>query len=966
MERDAETIREEETLRDLLLRYRALPDNVHALVDRIFSLVSNSFFRVSYRSEHGEKHFFLNRHSKRMLRDFLFGYEELDATVSDYMKDYVFGQVYDLTVTKHLKKKESAGAAFAYVNESEVDLRRYQIYREEDERDETHCLLFALKEEGVDTDAITNFVDGSYVPMRKLKKIALKLGVVIRLHVLNAEGKKHVNRYPKKGDYAQTVNIALYRDHYFVFDSKVQVESPKELSGKNSLTLIYELDERGFFIPHAWPLPAPGRVEVTLEKCIGEQKPATLKPKKEEKSFSISFADTECVLKPHHEAFLYARHYSYGDESNYRVYQETGNWRGLKSFLNSFGAPRNVIYFHNLKYDWFVIRKCPYLHIRNVLVKDGAYYKIVFVYNRRLFELRDSYKLIPKKLADFPRAFGLEGLAKQEFILYDLYSKENAFDTELDSVTVEKYEGEEYEQCYCISEGGYSKCAEPVEDSLLLDGRIVIPREALSYCGKYFVDEKYYHLAHARAYIHSDCLLLKKAVETFREAALAIVGVDCFQELTLPAMAHRAIFEGGHYAGVYSVEDNLRRFISLSVRGGSVCTRDNAMWHVKGKIVPIDAKSMYPSAIRRICREGGFPRGPARVFIDFDPSVYYYIVRVRVLSVGKSQQIPFISYLSAEGERINTNEPPPTPVVVDKITLEDWVRFCDVKYEFLEGVYWDDGGVATASEFVETVYRARAQYTAEGNTAMSEVCKLLMNSVYGKTLVKEKPTKTIVRDANRADEYIRDNFEQLVSMESCGSQVIFEVTDDGLGHENLCHVGGMILSMAKRINYEIIDLAGDLGITILYHDTDSLHVVDSPKGALARLADAYEGRYGRKLLGVDLEQYAPDLKWPDHSDVHSSECIILGKKVYIHRVTGTLPDGTEESFLLPRIAGVNKAALSAYPDQWDLYERMYKGEEIEFDLTYGDGVSFCFRDVVTSRESFLRKLSFDGERKELH
>lgn len=980
---EAEIIHEEETLRDLLLRYRSIPDDAHALVNRIFALVSNSFFRISYRSEHGMKHFFLNRHSKRMLRDFLFGQEELDASVSDYMKDYVFGEVYDLTVTKHRKKKESEGAAFAYVNTSGVDLRRYQIYAETDERDETHCLLFALKAQGVDVDIITNFVSGRYIVMQKLKKIALKLGIVIRLHILNAEGRKHVNRYPKKGDFEKTVDIALYLDHYFVFDTLVDAHRAQ----KNSLALVYALDQEGLFVPHVWVEKASTPKEVSLAKCLGEQKPASLKEKKVDEKVSISFADTECILKPHHEAFLYACHYSYAGESNYRVYQETGNWRGLKSFLNSFGAPRNIIYFHNLKYDWFVIRKCPYLHVRSVLVKDGAYYKILFVYGRRLFELRDSYKLIPKKLAEFPRAFGLEGMVKKQFILYDLYTKENAFDTEHDSVRVEDYDGQEYEQCYCICDRAYSKCSEPVADSLLLDGRIVVPRAVLAYCGRYFVDDTYYHLAHCRAYLHDDCQILRRGVEVFRKAALAIIGVDCFQELTLPSMANRAIFNAGHYAGVYSVEDNLRRFLSLAVRGGGVCARDNAMWHVKGRIVPIDAKSMYPSAIHRICREGGFPCGPARAFSvgdpsTFDPSVYYYVVRVRILSVGKSQQIPFISYIGKDGERINTNEPPPVPVVVDKITLEDWIHFCKIEYEFIEGVYWCEGGNATMGEFVETVYKARSEYAAEDNVAMSEVCKLLMNSVYGKTIVKEKPTKTVVRDLDRADEYISNNFEQLVSMENCGSQVIFEVMDETFGHENLCHVGGMILSMAKRMNYEIIDLAGDLGVVILYHDTDSLHVLDSPlgvaaspdkggaksceDGALKRLADAYAERYGRVLLGNDLEQYAPDLKWPGHDDVHSSECIILGKKVYIHRVVGTLPDGTQESFLLPRIAGINSAALSAYEDKWDLYRRMYDGEEVEFDLTYGDGVSFCFRDVVTCRESFLRKLSFHGPKKELH
>lgn len=982
-EKDAETLREEETLRDLLLKYRSLPDNAHQIVDRIFALVSNSFFRVSYQSAHGIKHFFLNRHSKRMLRDFLFNRDDLDETVSDYMKDYVMGEVYDLTVDKHMQKKESEGSFFPYVNFSDLDLTRYQIYRKDDERDDAHCLLFALMACGVDVSTIHNFVTGNYIKMQTLKKIALKLGIVIRLHVLNDSGKKHVNRYPKacrskKEGGEVTVNIALYANHYFVFES---------IEKTNSLSLVYKMDKEGLFEPCTWTEKTERIKGVDLTKCMGEQRPATLKPKKEHENVSISFADTECITDPHHKAFLYARYYSYKGETNYRVYQETGKWRGLKSFLNSFGAPRNIIYFHNLKYDWFVLRKCPYIHVQSVLVKEGSYYKILFVYNKRLFEFRDSYKLIPKKLADFPRAFGLEGLEKKQFILYDLYTKENAFDSEIDYVFFEAYDGQDYEQCYSIKNETYTKCNSPVKDSIIIDGRIVVPREVMKYYGKYFTaDGRYYHIPHCRLYINSDCRILKLGIEAFRKSALELINVDCFNELTLPSMANRRIFNGGHYDGVYAVEDNLRKFISQAVRGGGVCSRDNAMWHVKGRIIPIDAKAMYPSAIRRICREGGFPTGPARVFDEFDPSVYHYVVKVRILSVGKPQQIPFISYLSSEGERVNTNSPPSEPVVVDKITLDDWVRFCDITYEFIEGVYWNgmslsshpegehwnENGNPSMAEFIEEVYEKRKEYIAEDNSSMGEVCKLLMNSVYGKTITKAKKTKTVVRDIDRADDYIEENFEQLVSMETCGSQVIFEVTDHGLGHENLCHVGGMILSMAKRINYEVINLAGDLGIYILYHDTDSLHVVDQLDSRLEytdqlqRLADAYEERYGKKLLGNNLEQFANDLKWIDHHDVHSRECIILGKKVYIHKVEGTTSGGMKETFDLPRIAGINNAALSEYDDKWDLYERMYRGEEIAFDLTYGDGVSFNFREVITTRESFIRKLHYEGIKKELY
>jgi hypothetical protein len=184
----------------------------------------------------------------------------------------------------------------------------------------------------------------------------------------------------------------------------------------------------------------------------------------------------------------------------------------------------------------------------------------------------------------------------------------------------------------------------------------------------------------------------------------------------------------------------------------------------------------------------------------------------------------------------------------------------------------------------------------------------------------------------------------------------------------MAHIGGMILSMARRIMNEPMNLANALGIYIMYQDTDSMHLVDSLNNnpsyidKLQILQDMYYDMYDRKLVGEELGQFGFDLKYPDHHTIYSRKALFLGKKVYLHIVDGTNNEGNIESYNYARMKGINSHALSEYKDYYDLYLRMYEGEEIKFDLAYGDAVVFDFKDAVTTRDSFIKTISFDGER----
>jgi hypothetical protein len=423
--------------------------------------------------------------------------------------------------------------------------------------------------------------------------------------------------------------------------------------------------------------------------------------------------------------------------------------------------------------------------------------------------------------------------------------------------------------------------------------------------------------------------------------------------------------ELGCYEGVCESSGNLRKFIAESIHGGRVSSRENKMWDVKADIKIIDGKSLYPSAIKAICEElGGFPLGICKQITNWSlrNTFTHFIVKIKITKINKIQQLPFITYYS-DGGRNYTNDPPPNSVTVDKITLEDWEEFHGIEYDYIEGVYWSVGSNPIAGKHIQELYDVRNAYTNEGNSGMSQLCKLCLNSLYGKTIIKPNTVKTVIKDNDKVDTYILKNFSKLIDMEQCHNQSIFTIKQEDDKHANLGHVGGMILSMARRIMNRVLNLANTWRIPILYQDTDSMHVVDSSGIGLAGLIDKYREVYGKELIGKQLGQFAEELCFNvPATNIHSTRQLILGKKVYLHCVTGTSLTGETLYKNHYRIKAINSHALDEYPDTRDLYQRMYNGEEIAFDLTYGDGCIMNYAGSASVRDSYIKKLSFTGEK----
>lgn len=620
-----------------------------------------------------------------------------------------------------------------------------------------------------------------------------------------------------------------------------------------------------------------------------------------------------------------------------------------------------IIYCHNLKYDHqFIISKLRHAPIRhgdlNVLKTDGSIYQTIGYYYNKItavfskFWFKDSIKIITERLSEFPSMFGLNKM-KKEVIPYNHYRSNNIF-TEFseykEAVTHLKTEEEKKEFYNNITEWGLW--------------------ESVNNKGG-----KFKHVDYAVKYCGMDVIILKLGMKKFREWIWCLCGEDIHDRLTIPSIAHQYLINTGCYIGVKQINGVARKFIQETVIGGRVMLAENHKIDVKNEVVDYDAVSLYPTAI---IREPGPLKGVPKVLTPEQCNIDFlsnecdgYFVQIRVKSVGVKLRFPVLSYKEEKSKkRIWTNEVVGKILYCDKFTLESAVKFQSVTFEVLKGLYYNNGRNNTVCSVMKKLFDERKRLKDLKNPAQI-IYKLLMNASYGKTIQRAHNTKLKIVSKDKINSFIRTNWNEIkeitmVQGSNHNEVTLFNSIND---HFNAPHVGSEILSKSKLIMSELMTVAECNDIPIFYQDTDSLHML---KKDVPRLQELFYEKYSRVLDGKGIGQFHSDFEADNKIDtvLHSRRFIGLGKKCYMDiKICKKKNEQKiyEENHI--RMKGISMEAIYYAAEQLNisvevLYERLYKGETMEFDLCLGgDKKKFHFKKGggVQMKLEFLRKIAFD-------
>ena len=620
--------------------------------------------------------------------------------------------------------------------------------------------------------------------------------------------------------------------------------------------------------------------------------------------------------------------------------------------------PNVVLIAHNAGYDFRFLIK--YLHRITSIEKGTGLMTAEGIYRNYGLELvikvKCSLKMINMPLKKFGKSFGLD--VKKEIMPYDLYSEENVGKTyvPLDECLSFVDEKEEY----------IKNCKE--WDCIDYENNVDILKYAGEYC-------------------YMDCIVLKQGYLKFRDLVMDAIDEDIMHYISLASMADNYLKKEGCYDGVLMLSGTPRHFVQKCLVGGRTMCSDNKKsrnlqsstcekygmknfdkyTHKDKKISDFDAVSLYPSAMARM---SGFLKGSPKIikepetFLDqMGDLVDGYYVCCRVTKVTKKYKFPCVSRITDEGIRHWSDDVVGQIVYFDKTALEDFINFQGGEVELINGYYYNQGVNKKINKTMEYLFQQRLKFKKQKNP-IQMVFKELMNSSYGKASLKAIENDNVYIYEKDFMDYMDRNYnfiKEAVKMPNGVYKIKVAKTIDI--HFNNVHCGVAILSMSKRIMYEVMTLAEKNNFPMYITDTDSIHI-DSD--CVEKLGDLFTKKYGRELIGNQMGQFHTDFDLDGSvGEIHAIESIFLGKKCYIDKLQGYDENGKELIDYHIRMKGVpcdaiiHKANEDYDGDLIKLYNDLYDGKEITFNLLAVRPKFEMTKDMkIITKTKFNRRIKF--------
>lgn len=841
---------------------------------------------------------------------------------------------------------KKGGAFFPYTHNTKLDLRRYQIYNGEEDRDYTdNCLIHAFKMWGEledhELDKIKMKCINDHFPMSKIPELCKEANIGIIIKRLQNDGKI---RYVKTNESAERViTINLYEDHYFLeekfemttfamknYEEIKDVENFQKITAKSSKT--YKRDKNKLtntsFDVVKWLVNNKDEYLKDLEMSAEElgssvfthmsDEITTLLNEKYEDSDKIVFEEkktdeNQYVVFDYETTTDLDRHEPYLCSAIYpdnKIRSFVGEYCG-KQFLESLDKDTTVI-VHNLGYDFkFILRhlyspSCIRQSTSRIPCGSGKFKNWATGKTINL-KFKCSYTLTNMPLRDFAKVFDLE--CKKEVMPYGAYTRESV---KQKSILIE-------DALKHLKEEDKEQFLKNIKEWKLKRG------------------DRFNHIKYSQLYCEEDVRVTKEGYMKFREWIMQITGLDINYYATIATVADTYLKKAGCYEGCYYLKGITQKFIQKCIVGGRTMTRENKKWTLEELLADFDATSLYPSAMERM--DGfliGTPKLVENKSYDFLKEQSGYFIRINIKKVNKRYAFPLINQKNENGIRMFDNDLLGVHYV-DKTGLEDLIKFQEIEFDVVDGYYFNEGRNPKIKETIRHLFEERVKMKKAKNPIQSTY-KLLMNSSYGKSGQKAIDTEDKFIHDDDLNKYIVENYNYIKNYTKIRDSKYWLVNKINpiSNHRNACHINCEILSMSKRIMNEVMCLAEDLGINIYYQDTDSMHIENDK---INLLSDEFRKLYGKELIGENMGQFHVDFEFNTDkgTEIVAIKSIFLGKKCYLDQVR-TVNDGkVNEDNWHVRMKGIPSMIVKNDAKDFEngligLYEKLYSGEKHTFDL----------------------------------
>lgn len=913
--------------------------------------------------------------------------------------------------------KTRQGEFFPYLVNKDIYLpewSRYGLYSEIlDDCYRENCLFTALKNHDILTEAelrllSTNFKN-SAISNKYLKDVCKVLNICIRVYD------------PKNNDYIlhnkdaeRKFEICLVEGHYFINDKNTgctkfylnNFEEIKDLERPYDITKHKKSSKNGKYY-YERSKPEEHRISSSIlvqnlikmkDKYLSKIDTATRGiymtqfASKVDKSESLEYSeadyrlcdedyetkacddskkpvviyfDTETFLnnKGVHEAYMVCAESSEG-----KKYEFSGKNcidRFMFTIVNDYSELGSIyMVAHNLGYDFRMIMGFKYMTILNIIERGNSVINaklIAYGKNKSLcINLKDSYAFIAEKLAKFPKIFGIKDTQK-EAICYDWYNKNTInMEGELNFKLTKKEAIElAMKSPQFMNDSEKSEFIENFEDTL--------EKWKLS-SNSDTCSNEIDMIEYAKKYCIMDVHILKTGFTTFCEWMRKITGLDAIRDAcTISTLADKYATKQGAYAGCYSFANHVREFIQESVVGGRVMINSNKPVISEEELQDFDGVSLYPSAMARM--DGcllGLPKIIKKDITEEELLSYDgFFVEVEITKVVKNRQFPLLSIINEKTKtRDFTNDLVGKKLVLSKTSYEDCKEFQNMEFKIIRGYYFNEGFNPKIKEVARYLFEERSKMKKKENPIQSAY-KLLMNSIYGKTIEKEHlDKKNFFNSEEQKGAFVVKNHNYVAYEANIGGDRWVVKTNKPFNiHYSRPHIGSEILAVSKRIMNEVMTLAEDIGAKIYYQDTDSMHIQND---RINDLSEAFTKKYGRELVGKGLGQFHCDFdfKHDKGTEPIAIKSWFLGKKCYMDRIK-TVVDGEVVIEHHIRLKGITQRAITNHKLGVEgVYDSLYQGNMVSFDLkAAGKFMEYDQTYKATHKDEFIRNVQFEKLKK---
>lgn len=898
------------------------------------------------------------------------------------------------------KNQKPQGAFFKYYHKFDgLDFSSLGIYYDKPKNYKHNCFYNALKDQGLNDDKLNmlkslifsknkqeTFVFSSYVPTCKLNDICDKLEIGIDLMRVK-NNKKSCSKTINYGkQYDKRYKIGLVDEHYFSikelnitscavknFEDIKHIENYNKLIKKNGK---YEKSNKNFINSFMFvkllienkdkvlrPIPINDIMHSQYYKKIDDDENETLEynesciaenevSKCDRTNYYTIFYDFETdTTTTTHTPYL--MQYITQDDEKGGFYGEESGEAFINYIKNKFrneeadekGKIKDVLLIaHNQRYDFTFILN--HLYALNPILKGNRLMggnARIYVSNKTYInvEFQDTLNFLNCKLSDFKDMFKLD--VKKEIMPYSLYNTDNINNKYIK----------------------LNECLKHVKNNEI--------NEYINNCKNWGCidnNEDVNIIEYSRQYCIMDCEVLKQGYEIFKRWMDEATGLNIKNYCSIASMGQDYLINEGCYNGCYKISGVVRDFIQKSLVGGRCMTKQNKKWRVKGKINDFDAVSLYPSAMHRMA---GFLKGKPKVLKNLNiewlqnNSDGYFIKVLCLNNPSIIRDFPLLSKIKDDGIRDFTNETKGEIFYLDKTAYEDAVKYQGLDFKIISGYYYDEGRNNKINKVIEHLFDKRLEKKKEENP-IEKVYKLMMNSCYGKSMLKPIEDDIKVIPKTQFNNYLGRNYNFIKEYTELEKVNIVKETKPIIEHFNNCYAGVEILSMSKRIMNEVMTTAEDAGLNIYYQDTDSMHINDVD---ISKLEKLYNEKYGRELIGKKMGQFHSDFELGKCKNVYAVESIFLGKKSYYDKLNGFNDDNEIEEGEHIRMKGIPNASIKYYAEHnnitvGDIYNMLYENNKLKnddkFDLLAGGQLCrFTYNknmSVKTCTE-FARTVSFN-------